>query len=103
MPEAFAAVEMSPGCRAELPPIVTYKGSETAQDPNSGYWTQFFTEWPTRVALWVLWDLYDSYRLWYVPPLLRVDMPAAKLGDVLASRANEAEFHLRLTTIESID
>ena len=63
VPEAFAAVEMSPCRRAELPSIVTYKGSEMAQDPNSGYWNQFFTEWPARVAVCVLWDLYDSYRL----------------------------------------
>ena len=83
VPEAFAAVEMPPGCRAELPPIVTYKGSEMAQDPNSGYWNQVFTEWPARVALRVLWNLYDSYRLWYVPPRLRADMRAVTLGDVL--------------------
>ena len=51
VPEAFAAVEMAPGCRAELPPIVTYKGSEMAQDLNSGYWNHFFNEWPARVAV----------------------------------------------------
>ena len=55
------------------------------------------------MAVWVLWDFYDSYRLWYVPPSLRADMRAVTLGGVLASRANEAELHRLLTTIEGID
>ena len=76
------------------------QGIGDGSGPNSGYWNQFFTEWPARVAVWILRDFYDSYRLWYVPPRLRADMRAVARGDGLASRANEAELRRLLTTIE---
>lgn len=40
-------------------------------NPESGIWTIFLTEWCVRVALTLVWDVYDTWRLWCLPsPLL---------------------------------
>lgn len=93
---------MSRGCHSELPPVVTYKASALT-DPQSGYWTVFHSEWAARVAVWLLWDAYDRYKLWYVPQFLRRDIRALRLAAVLGTLSNEKELHSLLDLIDNID
>ena len=88
---------------AELPPVVTYKGSELMRDMESGYWRLFFTEHAARVAAWVLWDVYDTFRLWYVPRRVRAAIRQLNLQYLLGAASNERELHRLLSVIESVD
>ena len=62
-------LEVPRGCNAELPMIFSYKMDEL-RDPQSGYWVIAYTEWVVKVAAFVLFDVYDSYRLWALSPAM---------------------------------
>lgn len=64
-------VKVSSSCLAELPAVLTYLGSYLCTDAQSDLWIAFYTEWAARVAAYLLWDVYDTYSIWYFPPVLR--------------------------------
>ncbi|CAN8076692.1 unnamed protein product [Agarophyton chilense] len=71
LPGWWSSVEVCRGCYVELPPVVSYLGSYFIEDPHSGLWSVVLTEWAVRAAAYILWEAYDQYRLWYLPPRLR--------------------------------
>lgn len=60
-------------------------------------------EWAVRVAVHLLWEAYDNYRVCYVPPFLRWSMPRLDLYPSLGSEANVAEVCRILGFIDRID
>ncbi|PXF44339.1 hypothetical protein BWQ96_05903 [Gracilariopsis chorda] len=59
-------IESLRGCAVELLPALTDVGSALTNDPFSGYWIVVYTKVIAKVALYVLWDVYDTYLLWYM-------------------------------------
>ena len=98
----FQAVEVPLGCCAELPPEVTYLGTELRQNLRSGLWVPFFSGWTARVAVYLLWDVYDTCRLWYLPPTLCSYMRILDLSLPLGSTANYRELLELINVLEHV-
>ncbi|CAN8063272.1 unnamed protein product [Agarophyton chilense] len=103
IPEHWAAIESSLGCPVELPPAISYIGSALVKDPFSGYWTVVYTEFIAKMAVFLLWDAYDTFRVWYMLPTARKYAKELDLSLVLGSRANHADFLHLLDLIDSVD
>lgn len=69
----------------EIPFVVTYCGSCLIYDLLSGLWVVFQTEWVAKYAAYFQWDLYNTYRIWYIPPLVRGNMRDLTLKFVFES------------------
>ncbi len=95
-------LEVPRGCVAELPAVFSYKTSELL-DPQSGWWVVAFTEWAAKVAGAVLGDVYDTFRLWYLPPLMIAGIRSLDLVTVLGNATNAAEMRRLLAVIEATD
>lgn len=93
LPGMWSNLEVPRGCYVELPPCVSYVGSHLINDPNSGYWNVFCAEWCARVAAYILWEVYDTGRLWHIPSLLVQSILAMDLSLPLGSYANLEELH----------
>ena len=96
-------LETSQYCTAELPPIVTYMSSYLIDDPNSGWWTVVYTEFVARQAVFVLWDVYDSCRLWRLLPKVREFVFELNLSFVLGSRRNYPELKRLVRVMDELD
>lgn len=46
------------------------------------------TEWMTKNFAYVLWDLYDTYRIWYVPTLVRNNIRSVDFSFLFGSMVN---------------
>lgn len=71
IPASWHAVEVPRGCLAELTAMLTYLGSYLCSDAQSKVWVTFYTERAAPVAAFLLWKVYDTYRLWFIRPILR--------------------------------
>ncbi|CAN8068179.1 unnamed protein product [Agarophyton chilense] len=90
--EHLAAIESPRGCPVELPQALSYIGSALVNDPFSRYWTVVYTEFIAKMAVFLLWDGYDIFRVWYMSPTARKYARELDLSLVLGSRANHADF-----------
>ena len=65
--EEWSRYEVAQGLWVPLPPVLTYLGSHMIWDPDSPVWLIFYTEWVAEVATVFLWEVYDRFRLWWLP------------------------------------
>jgi len=93
-------LEVPRGCNAELPMIFSYKMDEL-RDPQSGYWVVAYTEWVVKVAAFVLFDVYDSYRLWALSPAMIEALGQLNLDQALGNRENARELRRLVAVIEN--
>ena len=105
VPRLFKDYEVSKQFFAELPPVVSYVASYLLADPESGYWAVFLTGWTCRVAATLLWEVYDTYRLFNLPRFLisTLESKNIDLACVLGSRENERELKELLDVIKEVD
>lgn len=54
IPNCWGSLEMPGGCYVELPPCVSYVGSQLISDKDSGFWAVFASEWCAKVAAHIL-------------------------------------------------
>ncbi len=94
--------EVAEGCAVGLPSVFSYKPS-ALMSRSSGYWVVAYTEQACKAAAFVLWETYDSLRLWWLPSGLIRAMRALDLRCVLGSQTNADELTHLLTLIESTD
>ena len=93
-------VEVPRGCGAETPWVFSYF-ARLLLDPRSGYWRIAYTECAACVAAYILFEMYDTYRLWALSPDLIRDIRALDLVRVLGSQRNADELRRLLTVIET--
>ncbi|CAN8076680.1 unnamed protein product [Agarophyton chilense] len=103
IPEHWAAIESPRRCPVELPPAISYIGSSLVNDPFSGYWTVVYTDFIAKMAVFLLWDAYDTFRVWYMSPTARKYARELNLSLVLGSNANHADFLHLVDLIDSVD
>lgn len=51
---------------------LTYIGLALITDKVSAWWVVHCTGWGFNVAVYLVWDAYDTRRLWLFPPRLRL-------------------------------
>ena len=101
-PEAWQRYEVAQGCTPELPTVVSYKTSQLMRR-DSGWWVVVYTEHACKTAAYLLMDVYDSLRLWWIPTALIEAIRALDLVEVLGNQANVHELNQLLQVIESTD
>ena len=75
----------------ELPAVLTYASTYLINNPDSGVWAIFFSELVARVGAALIWDCYDRFRLWWIPPRVREGLLTLNLDRVYGSRYNSEE------------
>ena len=100
LPDHWADFETPRGFMCDLPPVLTYAGRHMINNPSSGVWVVFYTEWVAKVAAALLWEAYDNYRIFYLHPVIRESIKTLELGPVLGSPSNYQEV---LSFVEVID
>ena len=95
-------IEVPRGCSVELPPVFSYK-VRALLDQNSGWWVVAYTEHIAKTAAFILFDVYDSLRLWALSPRTISFCRELDLVPVLGNDANVQEFHDLLRVIEATD
>ena len=100
IPNHYHAFETPRGFFVDLPPVLTYAGREMINDPSSGVWAIFYTEWVAKVAAGLLWECYDNYRLWWIPEGISTYIREMNLSQVLGGKHNYEEV---LSLVELID
>ena len=103
VPGHWPEVESPKGCFVELPPVVTYLGTHLINDPFSGGWVILYSEWTARFGAHVLWEVYDPYRLWFVPSKMRAMIRLLDLSKVLGSRSSYAELLGLFDVVNHVD
>lgn len=96
-------VEVPQGCFANLPAMFSYLGSEMIDDPESGWWVFAFTEWAVRVAVFLLQEVYDTYRVWAISPTLIGFIRKLDTSVPLGCGTNVEELRSLLDVIENTD
>ncbi|PXF41657.1 hypothetical protein BWQ96_08668 [Gracilariopsis chorda] len=103
IPDHWAAIEAPRGCPAEIPPVITYLGSHLVNDPYCGLWVVACTEFIAKMAVFILWDAYDTYRVSYMSPTAREYARNLDLSLVLGSRANQEDFRHLMNVMDQIN
>lgn len=86
--------EVCDGFAAELPPVLSYHGHHLIHDrERSHFWRVFFTEWVVQVAVHWLWECYDTYRMWHLPPSIVERFSTLPLSRALGSVRNEQDLY----------
>lgn len=93
-------LEVPRGFHSELPSVLTLCQNQLYHSGNSGWWTVFYTEHVARVAAFLLWDLYDNYRVWALSPRVIALIRSLDLTYVLGGRQNFEEVLAILDLIE---
>lgn len=91
------------GMIVALPIVVMYLPVSLVNDAISGLWVVLTTEWVEKYSTCTLWYLYDTYHLWYVPPLVREYMRSICLSFVLDLVVNHRELLDLIEVIDDID
>lgn len=91
--------EVPQGLWAGLESVYAYFGSHLF-NPDSGFWTIFFIEWCVRLAITLIWDVHDIWRLWYLPPALIEAMEQLDYSGLLDSTEFNLEMHSLLCRIK---
>ena len=92
---------MCQGFCVELYHVLTYFGSHLT-DPRHGLWVDFLTEWCGKVAANLLWEAYDCWRLWYLPPKLVELMRLLDYSITLGGEDTDIELHSLLDNINEV-
>lgn len=93
-------IEMPCGCSVELPMMFTYRSREL-RDHEFGWWVVPYTEFAAKTAEILLFEVYDSYRLWCISSDLIRNIRKLDLIRVLGSCANGEECERSLRVIKS--
>lgn len=64
--------------------FLTYLAERLISDPLSVLWVVIITKWVAKYPAHLLWDLYDTYLLSYVPPLVSEHIRSLNLSFVLS-------------------
>lgn len=94
--------EVPAGCWAELPPALAYIGSALITDMQSAWWVAVCTGWAVNVAMYLVWDSYDTRRLWWIPPRLRVAIRAMP-SDAMRVMMGEGGYSELVRLLDVID
>ena len=86
---------------AELGPVLTYYGSYL-HDPHHGLWTVFLTEWWVKVAATLLWEVFDCWRLWFLPAKLVHQIRLLDLSIPLGGADVNCDVHALLDFTEGV-
>lgn len=54
--------------------VFNYRGSDIFAIPSSAWWVVHCTGWVVSVFSFVVWEVYDLFRLWWISPRFRVAM-----------------------------
>ena len=104
LPENWAEYEVPQGWFCpELPAVLTYASSYLLDHHGSGVWTIVYTEWIARVGAALIWDVYDRFRLWWIPPRVREGLLTLNLDRTYGSRFNAEEVRSLVEVINSTD
>ena len=103
LPQTYANLAMPHGFKIELEPIFSYKSGALIDDPTSGLWTVAYTERVVRICSGLLFDVYDTFRLWWVPPDVIAFARQLEHGMVtaLGSESNVCELLELLSVVEA--
>ena len=101
IPSWWGQFEVCQGFWAELGPVLTYYGRYLC-DPRHGLGVVFLTEWCAKVAATLLWETYDCWRLWFLPPKLIELMRLLDYTVPLGGGDVYSVFHSLLDKIESV-
>lgn len=102
-PAFWEDLEFFRGVLVDIPLVVTCLPVRLINDPLSGLWVVFTTEWVTKYSTYLLRDLYDTYCLCYVPPLVREYIFSIDLSFVLCSASNHRVLLDLIDVIDEID
>ena len=104
LPECWDDYEVPQGWFVpELPAVLTYASSYILDNHESGVWVIVFTEWIARVGAALIWDAYDRFRVWWLPPLVREGLKNLDLTVAYGSRFNAEEVQTLVEVIEDTD
>lgn len=98
----WSRIEVPRGMCVELPMVFSYKMREL-HDPNSGYWVVAYTEMVIKTAAFLLFEVYDNFRLWALSPHTIEFIRTLDLDSALGSRSNATEILRLCTVIENKD
>ena len=102
VPPRYREVALPAHCYVDSPPSLAYVGSKLMA-PQSGWWVVYYTERTAKVACFILWDVYDSFKLWRRPQRLIQWMRSLDLTWVLGSPLNTEDLNHLLDVIECTD
>lgn len=74
VPKRWDDWEVPGGVWAELPPAFAYQGTKVIDNPDSEYWILQNSGWRFSVAGWAMWDVFDTYRVWWITSRVRVGL-----------------------------
>jgi len=84
--------EVPQGFWSELGPAMAYVGRILIEQPNSGWWVVVCTGHVVEVIISWVWEAYDTYRLWRLPPRVRAaidQLQGVPLRTALGADASE--------------
>lgn len=102
IPRWWVEGEMPQGFWAELPPVFAYAGSAVLSQPSSGWWVVNCTQWVINVTMYLVWDAYDTGRLWHFPPRILAAFRTLPF-EVVLGKEGAADLHLLALIIEGTD
>ena len=102
LPSWWSHYEIRQGFWAELGPVFSNYGSYL-RDPRQRFWVIFLTEWCVKVAATLIWEVYDCWRLWYLPPRLIELMRRLDYSVPLGDEDTSDEVHSLLDKVQSVD
>ena len=103
LPGRWYEWEVPRGLHAELPPVMTYAWSKMLDKPRADAWAVFYSEWVACVAAAWLWEVYDSGRLFWLPPKVIKGIRTLDLSAVFGYVDRYAKAKRLLRIIESVD
>lgn len=86
-----------------FPLVITYLGSVLICDRNYRIWVFVVTAWAAKYDEFLFWDVYENFRLWFVPPLVRRYIRDLYLSVALGSGVNYREVVEILDVVHAID
>ncbi|CDF36187.1 unnamed protein product [Chondrus crispus] len=102
IPLWWGRYEVCQGFWSEFGPVFTYFGSYL-QNRRHGLWVVFLTEWCVKVAATLIWEAYDCWRLWFLPPKLVDLMRSLDYTVPLGGADVDLELHTLLDRIDTVD
>ena len=102
LPRDWREWEVPLGFLVELPAVLTYFGTRLMRNTDLA-WVLFQTEWVINVAAALLWEVYDTYRLFWLPQRLCEGIRSSDLNWLLGSKKNADELLDLVSVIENVD
>lgn len=97
VPRWFKEWEVAQGFWAKFGPPLAYIGSELLKDPASGWLVVVLTNWVVEVWAYELWEVFDTWSLWWLLPTVRDAVDSLDLTTALGvDGVHDAERAVRL-------